>query len=289
MLIPEPLPEGPRSIWPQATVVLTLSCALAFGWVLTSQSLTRPAVDAAVERLERAVAASPEGRFNSEELERLPDRWRAELASVTDDDGPSDPAMSAAARELRERVSELPAWRFGWIPAMPTPHGWLSYIFVHTQWFHLLANLTLLWILGATLERRCSPRLMVSCFLFAGAVGAWAHAGLYSASMVPLVGASAAVAGVFGGLGVAAPSRELRFKLWARSAVANPKAGIVIPTGALLLIWIGLESLVFLEAERAPSALAAHACGAVTGALIALVWRRRLPSEAQSPKSVISI
>ena len=283
MLIPAPVPDGPGPHWPTATLVLVLMCALGFGWTMALQRESRPAVDAAVERLEVAVAASPQGRLSPVELDGLPDRWRLELSGVTDAAGPGDSAMSSAVIELRQRVHEMPAWRFGWVPSTPTSYGWLSYIFVHTQWFHLLVNILLLWLLGATLERRCSSRLMVLCFLIAGVAGACVHGWLFSTSSVPLVGASAAVAGVLGGLLVGAPSRHLAFALVVGRRSSQSSRDLMIPLGAILLTWCGLEWIAFLEANTAPSALFAHLSGGLTGAVIALVWRRSRVREPHGP------
>ena len=289
MLVPDPLSVSSERRGFATTLVLVLACLLGFGWVVAQQTESRPQVDAALGRLEAAIRASPDARLSPTELAGLPDLWRAELESVTDASGPMDPAMSQAVAELRERVHELPTWRLGWIPSMQTPYGWLTYIFVHTQWFHLAVNVLLLWLLGATLEGRSSPRLLATSFLLSGASGAWGHAGLFSASTVPLVGASAAVAGVLGALLVAAPSRILPFVLVGSERGGRPAARLKVPLAAILLIWIALEWLVFLEAGTAPSALPAHLFGLVCGALTAWIWRRFAPSTAQGSKSDTSI
>lgn len=281
MLIPAPRSPDQAPTWPKVSLVVVLACALAFGWILTLQAEGRPRVDAAVERLERAMVASPEGRLSPAELVGMPDRWKVELTSVTDANGPMDPEMSAAVSELRARVHELPSWRFGWIPSMKSSYGWLTYIFVHTHWTHLLMNLLLLWILGATLETRGSPRLLGVVFMASGAAGAWAHAGLFGASTVPLLGSSAAVAGVLGGLLVAAPSRTLSFLVSGTRSVRPEGARIEVPVVAILLLWIGLEWVSFLESSAAPRALAAHLSGLLTGALVAAAWRRMGSSRSQ--------
>ena len=211
MLVPAPLDASRARGRPTATLVLVVACALSFGWVLTQQAELRPSVDAALERLEAAITAAPAARLHPGDLEGLPDRWRLELASVTDANGPSDPLLREAAGELRAGVRALPSWQFGWIPSMRSLHGWISYVFVHTQWFHLLVNLVLLWLLGSTLEIRSTPRLLVAIFLLSGATGAWVHAALSPLSAVPLVGASASVAGLLGGVLALGGGQVFRF------------------------------------------------------------------------------
>jgi membrane associated rhomboid family serine protease len=283
MLVPAPRDAARGLRRPTATLVLVLACVLSFGWVLAVQSELRPAVDAAAQRLEAAITAAPEARLHPQELDGLPDRWRQELASFTDAQGPADPNLSAAAAELRARVHALPTWRLGWIPSMASAHGWLSYLFVHTQWFHLVVNLLLLWFLGSTLECRSSSKLLVVIFLISGATGAWVHGALSPTSTVPLLGASASVAGVLGGLVASGAPWVLTFLFVGKRRAGQESPVIRIPLVAILLSWIGLEWLAFLEAGAAPSALPAHLSGCISGALVTVVWRRSRPRSTQGP------
>ena len=281
MLSPAPLsPTAPRRR-PTVTLVLLLACALGFGWVSSKQATARPAVDRAVERVEKAIVAAPMARLSPSDVVGLPDRWREELGDVTEESGPRDPELSAAVAELRDRVHELPTWRFGWIPTMKSPAGWLTYLLVHEQWFHLLVNLTLLGLLGATLEIRRSPRLVALIFVFSGAAGAWTHAALFSDSTVPLLGASASVAGVLGGLLASRPGWTLPFVVQTPRGRARPPARLEIPLLAILCIWVGLEGVALTERQSAPIALPAHLGGFVTGVVLAWFSRR---TRGQSPE-----
>ena len=211
------------------------------------------------------MAAAPQARLGPEEVGGLPDRWQAELAPIVAQGGPSDRALSQAVVNLEAHVHELPTWRFGWVASRPTALGWLTYLFVHTELFHLLANLVLFWFLGTSLEVRLGPERLSAVFLASGAAGAWVHLLAHGAATVPLIGASAAVAGVLGALLARRPPTKLAFVFLSSKGPRAARAVVAIPLAALVLIWVGLEVMALVEPSAAPSALPAHLGGLAMG------------------------
>jgi len=243
-------------------------------WAASVESELRPGVDEAVGDLEAAMAAAPQAKLSPGEIGGLPDRWQTELADVVAEAGPSDPALSQAVAVLERRVHELPTWRFGWVASRPTALGWLTYLFIHTELFHLLANLVLFWFLGASLEVRLGPERLSAVFLASGAAGAWVHLGVHGAATVPMIGASAAVAGVLGALIVWRPPAKLAFVFLSSKGPRAARAVVTIPLAALVLIWVSLEVLAFVEPSAAPSALPAHLGGLAMGLALGRGLRR---------------
>lgn len=275
MLSPVAVPPDTQAQRPTVTLVLLALCALTYGWILSGQGASRAPVQAAVERLEATIRANPEARLSPQELEGLPDQWRLELSSVIDEGAAAVPEMSEAVASLRDHVHALPTWRLGWIPSMKSGHGWFTYMWVHDQWFHLVVNLTLLWFLGATLEVRGGPRVTAVAFVLSGVAGAWMHAAVYGASTVPLLGASASVLGLLGGLLTLQPTRTLPFALSPGPGSPRGSVRLEIPLAAIVCLWVGLEALLVAERGSAPLALPAHLAGLVAGGAVGWSARRR--------------
>jgi len=101
---------------------------------------------------------------------------------------------TAIAREL----SIVPARLLG-TPA--SPGQWLTLIsacVLHTGWLHLAGNLLFLSVFGPAVEARTGRVGFAALFAIAGAAGGLAYCVSQPASLVPLVGASGAIAGLLG-------------------------------------------------------------------------------------------
>jgi rhomboid family protein len=84
----------------------------------------------------------------------------------------------------------------GW-PALVDP---ITYQFLHGSFVHLGVNMLALLAFGSGVERRIVGWRMVVFFLVCGVVSAAAHLAAYPSSPEPIVGASGAISGLFGGV-----------------------------------------------------------------------------------------
>lgn len=106
-------------------------------------------------------------------------------------------------------------WSYGFVPARysetwlvlhhANPGSWLaqalpfvSYMFVHADFAHLAVNSIWLLPFGAVVARRLGARIFFGLFFLCGIAGAATHLALNWGSAVPIVGASAAIAGLMG-------------------------------------------------------------------------------------------
>jgi len=81
------------------------------------------------------------------------------------------------------------------------PSDWtpfLTNIFLHAGWLHLILNMWTLWIFGPAVEDRLGPVRFALFYLFCGVAAGLAHALANPDSVVPALGASGAIAGVIG-------------------------------------------------------------------------------------------
>jgi membrane associated rhomboid family serine protease len=76
----------------------------------------------------------------------------------------------------------------------------VTYQFIHGGWMHLVVNMVTLAAFGAPVERLLGVRRFVLFYLSAGVVAGFVQVLLFPESGDPVVGASGAISGVFGGV-----------------------------------------------------------------------------------------
>lgn len=74
----------------------------------------------------------------------------------------------------------------------------LTSMFLHGGWLHLILNMWTLWIFGPAVEDRLGSVRYFGFYLVCGVAAAYAHAVLNADSLVPTLGASGAIAGIIG-------------------------------------------------------------------------------------------
>jgi membrane associated rhomboid family serine protease len=119
-------------------------------------------------------------------------------------------SLQAGAAALDARAPEEFIREFGLVPCNVTgvcgvPPGVpppavtvLSSMFLHGGLLHLMGNMLYLWIFGNNVEAALGHGRFLSFYLLSGVLAALVQAALHPHSMVPLIGASGAVAGVLG-------------------------------------------------------------------------------------------
>ncbi len=110
---------------------------------------------------------------------------------------------------LPEVVSPAFLYDFSFVPARyftDQPPGFsavlspLTHMFIHAGWLHLAMNLGTLLAFGTGIEKRIGGRKMLVLYFASGLCGAILHTVLNLSSESPLVGASGAISGLFGGI-----------------------------------------------------------------------------------------
>src|SRR5882757_8651777 len=76
----------------------------------------------------------------------------------------------------------------------------ITYQFLHGGWMHLGVNMVTLAAFGAPVERLLGVRRFVLFYLSAGIVAGFIHILFFPGSTDPVIGASGAISGVFGGV-----------------------------------------------------------------------------------------
>jgi membrane associated rhomboid family serine protease len=83
-------------------------------------------------------------------------------------------------------------------------------MFLHGDWLHFGVNMLFLWVFGANIEDRFGHFRYLLFYLIAGIAAIWLQVAIDTASEVPTIGASGAIAGVLGAYLLLYPFSRIR-------------------------------------------------------------------------------
>jgi membrane associated rhomboid family serine protease len=164
-------------------------------------------------------------------------------------------------------------------PLFPDKRPYLAVLFsmfFHGSILHLGGNMLFLWIFGNNIEDRLGKVGYLAFYLVTGLVAAAAHILTQPDSVIPVVGASGAIAGVMGAYLVLFP----RARVLTLIPLFIFIQFVYLPAYVVLGAWFLLQ---FLTNVDSGVAVMAHIGGFVSGAAIALVLRPLLRDPARRP------
>jgi len=150
----------------------------------------------------------------------------------------------------------------------------ITSMFLHGGWMHLAGNMLFLWIFGDNLEEEMGHAGFLAFYLAGGVAAAGLQAVADLGSVIPMVGASGAIAGVMGGYLLLFPRAKVDvlfifvvfFRIFA------------LPAWIILGLWFGIQIFSGLNTPGDGGGVAywAHAGGFIAGLILTLpVWVRR--------------
>ena len=104
-----------------------------------------------------------------------------------------------------------PAWA---IANGLNPYDYLPFLtnmFMHGGWGHIIGNMWVLWILGSAVEDRFGHGRFLIFYLLCGLAASFTHYAFNAYSTVPALGASGAIAGVISAYGIMFPKARVIF------------------------------------------------------------------------------
>ena len=107
-------------------------------------------------------------------------------------------------------------------------------LFIHGGFFHLFSNMLYLWIFGDNIEAELGSIKFLIFYLVCGVIASLAQGIVDPDSLIPLIGASGAVAGILGAYLILYPSANVRVFVWIFIFIQI----INVPAGIVLAIWI---------------------------------------------------
>jgi len=163
------------------------------------------------------------------------------------------------------------AW--GVTPAGFTLSSVATALFIHAGLGHLCSNMLFLWIFGDNVEDRMGHGRYLLFYLVCGLAAALLQVAVDPDSLVPMVGASGAIAGVLGAYLVLFPQSRVLTLVFI--------VLVEVPAVLLLGVWFatqllsGLGALAVVRPEDMGGvAFWAHAGGFAAGAALVLLFRR---------------
>jgi membrane associated rhomboid family serine protease len=177
---------------------------------------------------------------------------------------------------LSERGQDAFLLAFGVVPAYFSVASMFTSMFVHGGIAHLGGNMLFLWIFGDNVEDRLGHGRFLVFYLLCGTAAALAQIALDPGSLVPMVGASGAIAGVMGAYLVLYPhSRVLML-------FPFPVFLFELPAYFFLAMWFfvqflnGVNQLPIFEQDAISGGVAfwAHVMGFVAGLLLVVLMKR---------------
>ena len=195
----------------------------------------------------------------------LPQRPPAELSEWTLFEQQSK--LDQMGGELRAFAARSIFRTYGYVPAAPSLLALLTCMFLHAGWMHLLGNMLFLWVAGTSLEEKWGRVFFPILYLVGGIAGTLTHAFMNAESLVPMVGASGAIAGLMGAFLVRLATARIRFFYW----FLIFRGTFSMPAYVALPLWL----LQQFAMAKSPGGVAvwAHIGGFALGVLAAAVIR----------------
>jgi membrane associated rhomboid family serine protease len=144
----------------------------------------------------------------------------------------------------------------------------LTTMFLHGGWLHVIANMWMLWVFGNNIEDRLGHLTFVLFYLVGGVLATMCFWVSDPSGLVPVVGASGAVAAVLGGYAVTFPMAKVRtlvFLVFFITIIDFP-ALVLLGLWFVLQVASGLMGLFDVVLE--PVAFWAHVGGFVAGMIL---------------------
>ncbi len=166
---------------------------------------------------------------------------------------------------------------WGLVPArVLAGEGWMTFLssmFLHGGWLHLLGNMLFLWIFGDNLEAEMGRGGFLLFYLAGGVGAALLQIAADPGATAPMVGASGAIAAVMGGYLLLFPRARVDVLL----VIVVFVRILAVPAWLMLAVWLGLQFVNGLADDGADGvAYWAHAGGFGVGMILALpAWLRR--------------
>ncbi len=151
-------------------------------------------------------------------------------------------------------------------PLLSLATPFITAMFLHANWLHIIGNMLYLWIFGDNVEDRVGHLPYLFLYLLVGVAGSIVYCLASPASQVPIIGASGAIAGILGAYFVLYPKAKVLTLLPLFFFITL----VEIPAVWFLLLWFGMQVLNGFTTSLDADSVAwwAHIGGFVAGAAL---------------------
>lgn len=179
--------------------------------------------------------------------------------------------LAAKVGDVLTLLRKRPTYRLGFVPSEPAVGTLLASLFVHAGWLHLIGNMLFLFLSGPFVEDVFGRPLFGGLYLLSGTAATAAHVLSHPDSVIPLVGASGAIAGVMGAFLVRLSTARIQFLFVPIILLPTLRFTFFLPAFVVLPLWL-LEQLWYAQRSEGGGSIAwwAHVGGFLIGAAVAL-------------------
>ncbi|HNX28395.1 MAG TPA: rhomboid family intramembrane serine protease [Syntrophomonadaceae bacterium] len=186
----------------------------------------------------------------------------------------------AGAQQLFYTLGLVPGYYSEYETVLLDYLPFLSSMFLHGSWMHVISNMWILWLFGDNVEDHMGKLKFLLFYLLCGIIAALTHFIIYPYSNVPVVGASGAVAGIMG-------AYFIMFRHASVLTFIPPFFLFNIPAWVYLGFWIisqfwGGTVDLFITESSEQIAFWAHVGGFAAGALLYRFFLRPQPALPQN-------
>ena len=178
--------------------------------------------------------------------------------------------------ELREFFNQ-----FGVVPAQvilgQNCYSFITSLFLHGGWFHLISNMVFLWIFGDNVEVALGEVVYPIFYVLGGIAASLTHVFVSPGSNLPSVGASGAIGAILGAYVVMFPRSQVRVLLLLGYFMVVRRVTAIFFLGIwfVMQFFSGVASLGAETAQTGGVAVWAHVGGFVFGLLVGFLFRGR--------------
>lgn len=155
----------------------------------------------------------------------------------------------------------------------------ISSMFLHGGWLHILSNMWFLWIFGDNIEATLGHFRFLSFYLVTGLAAGFTQYMIDPASSIPVIGASGAIAGVLGGYLVLFPHAKIETLV---TTFGGFMTSVNVPASLMLVYWFvtqlfsGVGSVAIGAHTQGGVAFFAHAGGFAAGWILMTLFKPAL-------------
>ncbi len=169
-----------------------------------------------------------------------------------------------------------PAWAR--IAGFPMDDYWpfVTSMFLHGGWFHIIGNMWFLWLFGDNVEDQMGPIRFLGFYLLCGVVSNVCHTLINPGATVPAIGASGAIAGVMGAYFVLSPLARIITLI----PIFIFPFFVDIPAFVFMIFWFWMQlfsgTATLIVSPQAAGGIAwwAHVGGFIAGLVLVRVFLR---------------
>lgn len=167
---------------------------------------------------------------------------------------------------------------------IPEENVWWTYLtslFVHAGFFHLLGNMIYLFLFGSCLEDTIGRWQFTLFYLFTGVIATLSYTLVTPAgheSSIPLVGASGAISACVGGFALILAKTKINFRYLIWFFFRFWSGDFWLPAWLVISFWFLMDLFWAILSINVPNAnggvaFAAHVGGTIVGAALIAAWR----------------